>query len=135
MALSNTAIPKYYGRFRDAVIRGEIPVCNEISMEMNRIDELIDNPGIYYDEHAIDGFIEFCENELTLTNGEDLHLLDTFKLWAEQIFGWYYFVERSVYVPSEDGHGGHYVNKRIKKRLINKQYLIVARGGAKSMYA
>ena len=135
MALSNTAVPKYYGRFRDSVIRGEIPVCNEISMEMNRIDELIDNPGIYYDEHAIDGFIEFCENELTLTNGEDLHLLDTFKLWAEQIFGWYYFVERSVYVPSEDGHGGHYVNKRIKKRLINKQYLILARGGAKSMYA
>ena len=135
MALSNTAVPKYYGRFRESVIRGEIPVCNEISMEMNRIDELIYNPGIYYDEHAIDGFIEFCENELTLTNGEDLHLLDTFKLWAEQIFGWYYFVERSVYVPSEDGHGGHYVNKRIKKRLINKQYLIVARGGAKSMYA
>ena len=135
MALSNTAVPKYYGRFRESVIRGEIPVCNEISMEMNRIDELIDNPGIYYDEHAIDGFIEFCENELTLTNGEDLHLLDTFKLWAEQIFGWYYFVERSVYVPSEDGHGGHYVNKRIKKRLINKQYLILARGGAKSMYA
>ena len=135
MALSNTAVPIYYGRFRDAVIRGEIPVCKEISMEMNRIDELIANPGIWYDDEAINGFIKYCENELTLTNGEDLHLLDSFKLWAEQIFGWYYFVERSVYVPSKDGHGGRYVNKRIKKRLINKQYLIVARGGAKSMYA
>ena len=135
MALSNTAVPKYYGMFRDAVIRGEIPVCKEISMEMNRIDDLIANPGIWYDDEAIDGFIEYCENELTLTNGEDLYLLDTFKLWAEQIFGWYYFVERSVYVPSKKGHGGHYVNKRIKKRLVNKQYLIVARGGAKSMYA
>ena len=135
MALSNTAVPKYYGRFRDAVLRGEIPVCKEISMEMNRIDALIDNPGIWYDDEAIEGFIKYCENELTLTNGEDLYLLDTFKLWAEQIFGWYYFVERSVYVPNEDGHGGHYVRKRIKKRLINKQYLIVARGGAKSMYA
>lgn len=135
MALSNTATPRYYGAFRDAVIRGEIPVCKEISMEMNRIDELIANPGIYYDDQAIDGFIEYCENELTLTDGEDLHLLDSFKLWAEQIFGWYYFVERSVYVPSEDGHGGHYVKKRIKKRLTNKQYLIVARGAAKSMYA
>ena len=135
MALSNTATPKYYGQFRDAVIRGEIPVCKEISMEMNRIDDLIANPGIYYDDKAIDGFIAYCENELTLTDGEDLNLLDSFKLWAEQIFGWYYFVERSVYVPSEDGHGGHYVNKRIKKRLINKQYLIVARGAAKSMYA
>ena len=135
MALSNTATPRYYGAFRDAVIRGEIPVCKEISMEMNRIDDLIANPGIYYDDQAIDGFIEFCENELTLTDGEDLHLLDSFKLWAEQIFGWYYFVERSVYVPSEDGHGGHYVKKRIKKRLVNKQYLIVARGAAKSMYA
>ena len=135
MALSNTAVPKYYGLFRDAVIRGEIPVCKEISMEMNRIDDLIANPGIWYDDEAIDGFIEYCENELTLTNGEDLYLLDTFKLWAEQIFGWYYFVERSVYVPSKKGHGGRYVNKRIKKRLINKQYLIVARGGAKSMYA
>lgn len=133
--LSNTATPKYYGQFRDAVLRGEIPVCKEISMEMNRIDQLIANPGIYYDDKAIDGFIEYCENELTLTNGEDLYLLDSFKLWAEQIFGWYYFVERSVYVPSKDGHGGRYVNKRIKKRLINKQYLIVARGGAKSMYA
>ena len=135
MALSNTAVPKYYGMFREAVIRGEIPVCKEISMEMNRIDDLIANPGIWYDDEAIDGFIEYCENELTLTNGEDLYLLDTFKLWAEQIFGWYYFVERSVYVPSKKGHGGHYVNKRIKKRLVNKQYLIVARGGAKSMYA
>lgn len=135
MALSNTATPIYYGQFRDAVIRGDIPVCREISMEMNRIDELIDNPRYYYDDEAINGFIDYCENELTLTNGEDLELLDTFKLWAEQIFGWYYFVERSVYVRSKDGHGGHYVNKRIKKRLINKQYLIVARGGAKSMYA
>ena len=135
MALSNTAVPKYYGKFRDAVIRGEIPVCKEISMEMNRIDELIANPGIWYDDEAIDGFISYCENELTLTDGEDLHLLDSFKLWAEQIFGWYYFVERSVYVPSPDGHGGHYVKKSIKKRLINKQYLIVARGAAKSMYS
>ena len=135
MALSNTATPKYYGMFRDAVIRGEIPVCETISMEMNRIDALIANPGIWYDDQAIQGFINYCENELTLTNGEDLHLLDSFKLWAEQIFGWYYFVERSVYVPSEDGHGGYYETKRIKKRLINKQYLIVARGAAKSMYA
>ena len=135
MALSNKAVPKYYGQFRDAVMRGEIPVNKEISMEMNRIDELIANPGIYYDDQAVEGFIAYCENELTLTDGEDLHLLDSFKVWAEQIFGWYYFVERSVYVPSTDGHGGRYVNKRIKKRLINKQYLIVARGAAKSMYA
>ena len=135
MALSNTAVPKYYGRFRDAVIRGEIPICEEISMEMNRIDDLIANPGIWYDDQAIQGFINYCENELTLTNGEDLYLLDSFKLWAEQIFGWYYFVERSVYQPNPDGHGGRYVRKRIKKRLINKQYLIVARGAAKSMYA
>ena len=135
MSLSNKATPRYYGEFRDAVIRGEIPVCKEISMEMNRIDELIANPGIYYDDQAVNGFIEYCENELTLTDGEDLHLLDSFKLWAEQIFGWYYFVERSVYVPGEDGHGGRYVKKRIKKRLVNKQYLIVARGAAKSMYA
>lgn len=135
MALSNTATPIYYGQFRDAVIRGEIPVNKEISMEMNRIDDLIANPGVWYDDQAINGFISFCENELTLTNGEDLHLLDSFKLWAEQIFGWYYFVERSVYVPSPDGHGGHYEKKRIKKRLVNKQYLIVARGAAKSMYA
>lgn len=135
MALSNTATPKYYGQFRDAVIRGEIPVCEEISMEMNRIDALIANPGIWYDDQAIQGFVNYCENELTLTDGEDLHLLDTFKLWAEQIFGWYYFVERSVYEPSPDGRGGHYVTKKIKKRLVNKQYLIVARGAAKSMYA
>ena len=133
--LSNTAIPKYYGDFRDKVIRGEIPVCREISMEMNRIDALIADPRIYYDDEIVEGFIEYCENELTLTNGEDLHLLDSFKLWAEQIFGWYYFIERSIYVPSKDNHGGRYVRKRIKKRLINKQYLIVARGGAKSMYA
>ena len=134
MALSNTATPKYYGMFRDAVIRGEIPVCKEISMEMNRIDELIANPGVYYDENAINGFVSFCEDELTLTDGEPLHLLDSFKLWAEQIFGWYYFVDRSVFVPSPDGHGGRYITKRIKKRLVNKQYLIVARGAAKSMY-
>lgn len=135
MTLSNTATPKYYGRFRDAVMRGEIPVCKEISMEMNRIDDLILNPGVYYDEEAVEGFISYCEEELTLTDGDDLHLLDSFKLWAEQIFGWYYFVDRSVYVPSTDGRGGRYVNKRIKKRLINKQYLIVARGAAKSMYS
>lgn len=134
MALSNTATPKYYGQFRDAVLRGEIPVNREISMEMNRIDELIANPGIWYDDQAIQGFINYCENELTLTDGEDLFLLDSFKLWAEQIFGWYYFVERSVYEPSPDGHGGRYVTKQIKKRLVNKQYLIVARGAAKSMY-
>ena len=135
MALSNTATPKYYGAFRDAVIRGEIPVCETVSMEMNRIDALIANPRIWYDDQAIQGFVNYCENELTLTDGEDLHLLDSFMLWAEQIFGWYYFVERSVYEPSEDGHGGRYVTKTIKKRLINKQYLIVARGAAKSMYA
>ena len=134
MALSNTATPKYYGQFRDAVINGEIPICKEIEMEMHRIDDLIANPGIYYDDKAIDGFIKYCENELTLTDGSDLKLLDSFKLWAEQIFGWYYFVERSVYEPNPDGHGGHYVTKSIKKRLINKQYLIVARGAAKSMY-
>ena len=134
MALSNTATPIYYGKFRDAVMRGEIPVCKEISMEMNRIDDLIANPGIYYDDQAINGFIEFCESELTLTDGGDLHLLDSFKLWAEQVFGWYYFVERSIFEPSLDGHGGRYVTKKIKKRLVNKQYLIVARGAAKSMY-
>ena len=131
MALSNTAVPKYYGRFRDAVIRGEIPICEEISLEMNRIDELIENPGIWYDDKAIQGFINFCENELTLTDGSPLRLLDSFKLWAEQIFGWYYFIERSVYDPEV----GHYVTKRIRKRLVQKQYLIVARGAAKSMYA
>ena len=134
MALSNTATPIYYGKFRDAVMRGEIPINREISLEMNRIDDLIANPGIYYDDQAINGFIKFCEDELTLTDGGDLHLLDSFKLWAEQIFGWYYFVERSVFEPNPDGHGGRYVNKTVKKRLINKQYLIVARGAAKSMY-
>lgn len=135
MALSNTAVPTYYGQFRDAVIRGEIAINNEISMEMNRIDSLIRNPGVYYDDQAINGFIEYCENELVLTDGSDLHLLDTFKLWSEQLFGWYYFVERTVYEPNPDGHGGRYVTKKIKKRLVNKQYLIVARGAAKSMYA
>ena len=135
MALSNTATPKYYGQFRDAVIRGEIPICREIEMEMNRIDALIANPGIWYDDQAIQGFIAYCESELTLTDGADLHLLDPFKLWAEQVFGWYYFVERTVYQPSVDGHGGRYITKRIKERLIRKQYLIVARGAAKSMYA
>ena len=134
MALSNTAVPRYYGMFRGAVIRGEIPVCKEIEMEMNRIDDLIANPGVYYDDEAVEGWIKYCENELTLTDGSDLNLLDTFKLWGEQVFGWYYFVERSVYVPNKDDHGGHYVNKRIKKRLINKQYLIVGRGAAKSLY-
>ena len=134
MPLSNTAVPKYYGRFREAVINGEIPVCKEISMEMNRIDQLIANPGVYYDNEAVEGFIRYCENELTLTDGSDLHLLDTFKLWAEQIFGWYYFIERTVFVPNPDNHGGHYEKRSIKKRLINKQYLIIARGSAKSMY-
>lgn len=132
--LSNTATPIYYGQFRDAVIRGDIPVNREISMEMNRIDDLIKNPGIYYDEEAINGWIDYCESELTLTDGSDLNMLDSFKLWGEQVFGWYYFVERSVYEPYKDKPGGHYVNKRIKKRLINKQYLIVGRGAAKSMY-
>jgi phage terminase large subunit-like protein len=135
MGLSNTATPIYYGRFREAVIRGEIPVNKEISLEMNRIDDLIASPQFYYDDKAIDGFIKYCENELTLTDGSDMHLLDTFKLWAEQIFGWYYYVERSVYEPTPDNHGGRYVRKKIKKRLIVKQYLIVARGAAKSMYA
>ena len=134
MSLSNTATPKYYGQFRDAVIRGEIPVCRKVSMEMNRIDDLIANPGIYYDDEAVEGWISFCENELTLTDGSDLKLLDSFKLWGEQIFGWYYYVDRTVYEPNPDGHGGHYVNRSIKKRLVNKQYLIVARGAAKSQY-
>ena len=134
MALSNTAVPKYYGKFRDAVLRGEIPVNNEVSSEMNRIDELIANPGIYYDPKPVDGWINYCEKEMTLTDGGDLHLLDTFKLWGEQLYGWYYYVERSVYQPDKDGHGGHYVNKRILKRLINKQFLIVGRGAAKSLY-
>lgn len=134
MSLSNTAVPIYYGRFREAVINGDIPVCKEISMEMNRIDKLIENPGVYYDDEAVNGFIRYCENELTLTDGSDLHLLDTFKLWAEQIFGWYYFLERTVFVPNPDNHGGHYEKRSIKKRLVNKQYLIIARGSAKSMY-
>ena len=135
MALSNTAIPKYYGNFRDAVMRGDIPVCEEISMQMNRVDRLINDPNIYYDDSVVEGFIEYCENELTLTDGSDLYLLDSFKLWGEQIFGWYYFVDRSVYEPNENGYGGHYVNKRIKMRLINKLYLIVGRGAAKSLFA
>lgn len=135
MALSNTTVPKYYGRFRDAVIRGEIPVCKQVSMEMNRIDALIASPKYYYDDKAVEGWIKFCENELVLTDGSDLNLLDSFKLWGEQVWGWYYYVERSVYEPNEDGHGGHYVQKTIKKRLINKQYLIVGRGAAKSLYA
>lgn len=135
MALSNTAVPKYYGAFRDAVLRGEIPVCREVSMQMNLIDDLIANPGIYYDDQAVEGFIAFCENELTLTDGSDLELLDSFKLWAEDIFGWYYFVEKSVYEPNPDGHGGHYVRKQEKHRLRNKQYLIVSRGTAKTVYA
>jgi phage terminase large subunit-like protein len=135
MSLSNTAVPTYYGQFRDAVMAGEIPVNREISMEMNRIDALIANPNMYYDDQAVNGFILYCEGEATLTDGSDLHLLPTFKLWAEQIFGWYYFVDRSVYVPSKENHGGHYETRTIKKRLIVKQYLIVARGAAKSMYA
>ena len=133
--LSNTATPKYYGQFRDAVLRGEIPINREIEMEMHRIDSLIANPCIWYDSEAVEGFISFCENELTLTDGSDLRLLDTFKLWAEEIFAWYYFIERSVYEPFPDGHGGRYVKKTIKKRLINKQYLIVGRGAAKTLYA
>ena len=134
MALSNTAVPKYYGMFRDSVIRGEIPINREIEMEMNRIDELIANPRYYYDDSVVDGFVDYCESELTLTDGTDLHLLDTFKLWAEQIFGWYYFEKRSIYVPNEDGHGGHFELRRIKNRLTKKQFLIVTRGAAKSMY-
>ena len=134
MALSNTAVPKYYGQFRDAVMRGEIPVCNEISMEMNRIDDLIDDPRYYYDDEAVEGWIRYCEDELTLTDGSDLNLLDSFKLWGEQVFGWYEIVERSIYEPNPNGRGGRYVTKRIKKRLINKQYLIVGRGAAKSLY-
>lgn len=132
--LSNTATPKYYGQFRDAVLRGDIPVCETISMEMNRIDQLIQNPGVYYDDQAVEGWIEFCESELTLTDGSDLHLIDTFKLWAEQIYGWYYFIDKSIYEPNPKGPGGHYVKKTVKKRLTQKQYLIVARGAAKSLY-
>lgn len=135
MPLSNTEVPKYYAEFRESVIRGEIPVNREITLEMNRIDDLIANPKFYYDRDAVEGFVRYCENELTLTDGGDLHLLPTFKLWAEQIFGWYYFVQRSVYEPTPENHGGRYVNKTIKKRLVTKQYLIVARGAAKSMYA
>lgn len=135
MTLSNTAVPRYYGEFRDKVMRGELPVCREISMEMNRIDDLIANTGVYYDDEAVEGWVRFCENELTLTDGSDLHLLESFKLWGEQIFGWYYFVDRSVYEPNIDGVGGHYVTRRIKKRLINKFYLIVSRGNAKSLFA
>ena len=134
MSLSNTATPKYYGQFREAVMRGEIPVCREVSMEMNRIDDLIANPGVYYDDRAMDGFVAFCEKEMTLTDGSDVQLLDTFKLWAEQIFCWFYFVDRSVWVPNEDGYGGHFETRRTKKRLVNKQYLIVARSAAKSLY-
>jgi phage terminase large subunit-like protein len=134
MALSNTAVPIYYGKFRDAVLRGEIPVCREIDMEMNRIDELIANPEYYYDDKAVEGFIKYCENELTLTDGSDLELLDSFKLWAEEIFGWYYFEEQQVYTPYASGRGGRYITKYTKRRLVNKQYLIVARGAAKSMY-
>lgn len=134
MSLSNTAVPKYYGRFREAVINGQLPVCKEVSMEMNRIDQLISNPGVYYDDQAVEGFIRYCENELTLTDGSDLKLLDSFKLWAEQVFGWYYFIERSVFVPEGFSGKGHYEKKYTKKRLINKQYIILGRGGAKSMY-
>ena len=132
--LSNTATPKYYGAFRDSVLRGETPVNQNIEMEMNRIDDLIRNPNIYYDGAVVEGWIHFCENELTLTDGSDLHMLDTFKLWGEQVFGWYYFVDKSVYEPGPNGSQGHFVNKRIKKRLTNKQYLIVGRGAAKSQY-
>lgn len=134
MTLSNTAVPTYYGQFRDAVLRGDILVNQNISMEMNRIDSLIAHPGVWYDDKVVEGFIKYCENELTLTDGSDLHLLDSFKLWAEQLFGWYYFIDKSVYVPNPDGHGGSYVRKTIKRRLINKQYLIVGRGAAKSLY-
>ena len=132
--LSNTATPFYYGQFREAVLRGDEPVNREISMEMNRIDSLIANPGVFYDEDAVKGWIQYCEGEMTLTDGSDLHMLDTFKLWGEQVFGWFYFIDRSVYVPDKDGHGGHYETKTIKKRLTNKQYLIIGRGAAKSVY-
>lgn len=134
MSLSNTATPRYYGEFKAKVLRGEIPVCREIAMEMNRIDRLIENPGIYYDDKAVEGWIRYCENEMTLTDGSDVHMLDTFKLWAEQVFGWYYYIERSVYQPGPNNHGGRYVKKRIKKRLTNKQYIIVSRGAAKTIY-
>ena len=133
MALSNTAVPKYYGEFREKVLAGEIPVCYEISLEMNRIDALIEDPKYYYDDKAVDGWVDFCEKELTLTDGSPLHLLDTFKLWAEQVRGWYYFESRSVYVPNKDGHGGRFVTKQVKERLTKKQFLIVGRGAAKSL--
>ena len=133
MALSNTAVPRYYGQFRSAVMRGEVPICNEISMEMKRIDDLIANPGVYYDDRAVEGWIKFCESEMTLTDGSDLHMLFSFKLWGEEIFGWYYFIEREVWEPNPNGVGGHRVVKTIKKRLVNKQYLIVGRGAAKSL--
>ena len=133
MALSNTAVPKYYGMFRDAVIAGQIPVCQKISMEMNRIDMLIENPDMYYDDEAVEGWIAYCEGELTLTDGSDLNLLDTFKVWGEQVFGWYYFVDKEVWEPLPEG-GGQYVTRTIKKRLTKKQYLIVGRGSAKSLY-
>lgn len=132
--LSNTATPRYYGQFRDAVLRGDIPVCETIALEMNRIDALIRDPGIYYDDQAVEGWIAFCEEELTLTDGSDLHLLDTFKLWGEQVYGWYYFMDKSVYEPNKNHRGGRYVKKTVKKRLTTKQYLIVARGAAKSVY-
>ena len=135
MSLSNTATPKYYGQFRQKVLSGEIPISKEIEMEMNRIDGLIKNPEFYYDDLAVEGWIKFCENELTLTDGADLHMLDTFKLWGEEIFGWYYFVNRRVWRPGRNGSKGRYVNKVVKKRLVNKQYLIVGRGAAKSLYA
>nr|DAK10477.1 MAG TPA: Large Terminase [Caudoviricetes sp.] len=134
MTISNKAVPIYYGQFREKVIRGEVPVCKEIAMEMNRIDSLVADPNIYYDDQAVEGWIKFCENELTLTDGSDFFMLDTFKLWGEQVFGWYYFDERNVYVRNEDGHGGHYERKLMKHRLTKKQYLIVARGASKSMY-
>lgn len=134
MSLSNTAVPRYYGAFRDSVIRGELPVCREILMEMNRIDDLIENPAVYYDDETVEGWIKFCEAEMTLTDGSDFIMLDSFKLWGEQVFGWYYFIERTVYEPFKNRPGGRYITKRIKKRLINKQYLIVGRGAAKSIY-
>lgn len=135
MSLSNTAVPIYYGEFRDEVLNGSIPVCSEISMQMNIIDQLIESPDFYYDDEAVNGWVDFCENELTLTDGSDLHLLDTFKLWGEDIFGWYYFTERNIYVPGQNGQPGHYELKTIKKRLRNIQYIITSRGSAKSMFA
>ena len=135
MSLSNTAVPRYYGQFRNAVLRGDIPVCHEVALEMARIDRLIADPKIYYDDQAVEGWVRYCENELTLTDGSPMHLLDTFKLWGEQVFGWYYYITRDVYQPNQNGHGGRYIRKHVKKRLINKQFLVVGRGAAKSMYA